>query len=175
MNNKDIYLKNPATQKLVNEGVANVNDEQTQAAMDVLRYELETFVCDGQYEKGMEHILSTYLDNLNEAQQPAVWVSGFYGSGKSHLVKMLRDLWGRHDFSRRSHSPGNRRPATKHSRPSQGTSHPWSATWRSPCGLRHPRGRGKRFGTSRSASGYFSIRWLAGTIPCGPFCHVVAA
>jgi len=93
MLNKDIYLKNPATHKLVNEGVASVNDDQSLAALDVLRYELETFVCDGQYEKGMEHILSTYLDNLNEAQQPAVWVSGFYGSGKSHLVKMLRALW----------------------------------------------------------------------------------
>ncbi len=93
MQNQDIYLKNPSTRKLVNEGVASVNDEQTQAAMDVLRYELETFVCDGQYEKGMEHILSTYLSNLSEAQQPAVWVSGFFGSGKSHLVKMLRALW----------------------------------------------------------------------------------
>lgn len=80
MNNQDIYLKNPSTQKLVNEGVASVNDEQTPAAMDVLRYELETFVCDGQYEKGVEDILSTYLSNLNEAQQPAVWVSGFFGS-----------------------------------------------------------------------------------------------
>ncbi|HEX7021354.1 MAG TPA: BREX system P-loop protein BrxC, partial [Trueperaceae bacterium] len=35
----------------------------------------------------------TYLKNIDQAQQPAVWVSGFYGSGKSHLVKMLRALW----------------------------------------------------------------------------------
>ena len=62
-------------------------------AMDVLRYELETFVCNGQYKKGMEDILETYLKNIGEAQQPAAWVSGFYGSGKSHLVKMLRALW----------------------------------------------------------------------------------
>jgi len=93
MKNRDIYLKDPSVQKLVNEGVANVNDDVTKEAMAVLRYELETFVCDGQYEKGMELILETYLKNIDQAQQPAVWVSGFYGSGKSHLVKMLRALW----------------------------------------------------------------------------------
>jgi len=52
MNNRDIYQKDPATRKLVNEGVASVNDEKTSQALAVLRYELETFVCDGQYEKG---------------------------------------------------------------------------------------------------------------------------
>jgi hypothetical protein len=93
MINREIYLTDPATRKLVNEGVANVNDEKTTLAMAVLRYELETFVCDGQYAKGMEHVLDTYLKKVEEPQQPAVWVSGFYGSGKSHLVKMLRALW----------------------------------------------------------------------------------
>ena len=93
MKNRDIYQKDPATQKLINEGVASVNDEKTSQALAVLRYELETFVCDGQYEKGMSHILQIYLKNIDQAQQPAVWVSGFYGSGKSHLVKMLRALW----------------------------------------------------------------------------------
>ena len=98
MINRDIYQKDPATRKLVNEGVANVNDEKTSQAMAVLRYELETFVCDGQYEKGMSHILETYLKNIDNAQQPAVWVSGFFGSGKSHLVKMLRALWADTSF-----------------------------------------------------------------------------
>mgnify|MGYP003563552329 CR=1 FL=1 len=93
MKNRDIYLKDPSVQKLVNEGVANVNDDMTSEALAVLRYELETFVCDGQYEKGMEHVLETYLKNIDQAYQPAVWISGFYGSGKSHLVKMLRALW----------------------------------------------------------------------------------
>lgn len=93
MLNRDIYQKDPSTRKLVNEGVASVNDEKTKQALSVLRYELETFVCDGQYEKGMAHILETYLKNIDQAQQPAVWVSGFFGSGKSHLVKMLRALW----------------------------------------------------------------------------------
>lgn len=93
MKNRDIYQKDPTTRKLVNEGVVSVNEENTSDALAFLRYELETFVCDGQYEKGMSHILETYLKNINQAQQPAVWVSGFYGSGKSHLVKMLRALW----------------------------------------------------------------------------------
>jgi hypothetical protein len=93
MNNRELYSKDPSTRKLVNEGVASVNDERTVQSLAVLRYELDTFVCDGQYAKGMEHILETYLKNIDQAQQPAVWVSGFYGSGKSHLVKMLRALW----------------------------------------------------------------------------------
>lgn len=93
MNNREIYQIDPSTRKLVNEGVATVNDETTSEALAVLRYELETFVCDGQYEKGMAHILETYLNNIDQAQQPSVWVSGFYGSGKSHLIKMLRALW----------------------------------------------------------------------------------
>ncbi|MCY4268706.1 MAG: BREX system P-loop protein BrxC [Gammaproteobacteria bacterium] len=93
MKNRAIYSQDPAARKLVNEGVANVNDDKTSQALAVLRYELDTFVCDGQYGKGMLHILETYLKNIDQPQQPAVWVSGFFGSGKSHLVKMLRALW----------------------------------------------------------------------------------
>lgn len=90
---RSLYRQDPSARKLVNEGVANVNDGTSSLARDVLRYELETFVCDGQYGSGMAHILDTYLKNIDQAQQPAVWVSGFYGSGKSHMVKMLRALW----------------------------------------------------------------------------------
>jgi len=93
MKNRDIYQKDPASRKLINQGVASVNDEQDSDALAVLRYELETFVCDGQYEAGMSDILATYLKNVDQLEQPAAWVSGFYGSGKSHLVKMLRALW----------------------------------------------------------------------------------
>lgn len=106
MLNRDIYQKDPSTRKLVNEGVASVNDETTNQALSVLRYELDTFVCDGQYEKGLVHILETYLKNIEQAQQPAVWVSGFYGSGKSHMVKMLRALWVDTKFEDRATARG---------------------------------------------------------------------
>lgn len=93
MLNRDIYIKDPTTRTLVNQGVASVNDDVSNEALTVLRYELETFVCDGQYEKGLFHILDTFLRNIDQPQQPGVWISGFYGSGKSHLVKMMRALW----------------------------------------------------------------------------------
>jgi hypothetical protein len=51
------------------------------------------YVCSGQYEKGLFHILDVFLKNIDSAQQPGVWVSGFFGSGKSHFVKILRALW----------------------------------------------------------------------------------
>lgn len=93
MNNRDIFTIDPSTRKLVNQGVATVNDDTSEDALKVLDYELRTFVCSGQYQKGMEHLLETYLKNIDQPQQPAAWISGFYGSGKSHLVKMLRALW----------------------------------------------------------------------------------
>jgi hypothetical protein len=60
---------------------------------------LETFVCDGEYARGLERILKAYLDGLGREEQKAVWVSGFFGSGKSHLVKMLRYLWEDYHFA----------------------------------------------------------------------------
>ncbi len=94
MLNQDIFTKAPKQNRLVNNGVAEVSEDHSDSALTVLRYELETFVCNGQYEKGMERILDAFLKNLsNAAEQPGIWISGFYGSGKSHMAKMLRTLW----------------------------------------------------------------------------------
>lgn len=99
MLNKDIYVKDPLANQLANNGVAEVKDDTSEQALATLKYELETFVCDGEYEKGLDKILSAFLTNVNKsAEQPGVWISGFYGSGKSHLAKMLRALWTDFDF-----------------------------------------------------------------------------
>ena len=99
MLNRDIYLKDPVKNQLANNGVAEVKDDLSEQALSTLRYELDTFVCDGEYEKGMDKILSTFLKKLDSgSEQPGVWISGFYGSGKSHLAKMLRTLWVDYTF-----------------------------------------------------------------------------
>lgn len=99
MYNKDIYVKAPAENRLVNNGVAEVTEEVSEAALATLRYELDTFVCDGQYEQGMVTILETFLRNLSSKnEQRGIWISGFYGSGKSHLAKVLRALWTDYQF-----------------------------------------------------------------------------
>ena len=100
MLNRDIYNTAPKENRLANNGVAEVSEDHSEAAQGILRYELESFVCDGQYEKGLETILDKFLLNLDAgSEQPGVWISGFYGSGKSHLAKMLRTLWTDYQFT----------------------------------------------------------------------------
>lgn len=99
MMNLEIYEKDPRTHTLLNQGVAKVTSGQSTAELDTLRYELTNFVCDGQYAEGLIRILSTYLGHLDKSEQPGVWVSGFFGSGKSHLVKMLQYLWTDFEFA----------------------------------------------------------------------------
>ena len=91
--NRDLFQYDPTKNKLLNDGVAAVKDATTAQEWETLRYELTHFVCEGQYKDGIVRILESYIANVNSASQPAAWISGFYGSGKSHLLKMLRHLW----------------------------------------------------------------------------------
>jgi len=93
MKNREIFQRDPIVSKLLNDGVATVTEAATSKEIETLRYELEHFVCEGQYKDGLIRILESYLSNADATSQPAVWVSGFFGSGKSHLLKMLRHLW----------------------------------------------------------------------------------
>lgn len=91
MKTRELFLKDPLSWTVKNEGVSSNNSDEP----ETLLYELETFVCDGEYHTGLVRILGAYLDSLGK-EQKAAWVSGFYGSGKSHMVKVLRYLWTDH-------------------------------------------------------------------------------
>jgi hypothetical protein len=91
---RDTLLRDPSREGLVNNGQARIaNETADDRVVAELRGELATFVCEGQYEDGMVKFLSSYLASRSQTHQKAAWVSGFFGSGKSHLLKMLCHLW----------------------------------------------------------------------------------
>lgn len=90
---QNILQRNPLEQGLANNGQARITQSTDERAQRELRAELETFVCDGEYGKAIERILQGYLTQLEQPRQISAWISGFYGSGKSHLLKMLGHLW----------------------------------------------------------------------------------
>ena len=98
MKNRDVYQRDPFEIALLNHGVATVTDALTGDERRTLRFELTHFVCEGQYRSGLVRILESYLSHQGQPEQPAAWISGFFGSGKSHLAKMLRFLWTDYAF-----------------------------------------------------------------------------
>ena len=65
------------------EGVIKADDEAD------LKVEVEEYVLTDEVEKRLETFLEAY-NNYEGAN--GVWISGFFGSGKSHLLKMLAIL-----------------------------------------------------------------------------------
>lgn len=62
------------------DGVIKADDEES------LRIELDEYVITGEIGQRLEQFLDAY-NNYKTAN--GVWISGFFGSGKSHLLKML--------------------------------------------------------------------------------------
>lgn len=102
LTNEQIYERNPLRHELANDGVAQITqqeDEDCQAYERTLRFELENFVCEGEYLAGLERLLSNFITRMEAGEQSRpVWLSGFYGAGKSHLAKMLAVLWNNYQF-----------------------------------------------------------------------------
>lgn len=89
----DLLDRDPRIERLVNNGQARLIGTDEEA-----RGELRTFVCEGRYADGTTRIIENFCRDLAKSSQQAAWVSGFYGSGKSHLLKMLRYLWANEPF-----------------------------------------------------------------------------
>ena len=73
----DIFVK-PVDRTI--EGVIKADD------MASLRLEAEEYVITNEVSRSMENFLGAYTDYQGAN---GVWISGFFGSGKSHLLKML--------------------------------------------------------------------------------------
>ena len=91
--NWEVFEQDPRQRTIPNQGVTKVRPPRDEGDWEVLKWELSSFVCEGEYAKGLDRIMTSYLTKLNQPEQTAVWVSGFYGSGKSHLVRVLAALW----------------------------------------------------------------------------------
>lgn len=102
LTNAQLYERDPLRHELANNGVAQVDrkaDEDRRAFEKTLRFELENFICEGEYQAGIERLLNSFIDRLRTGEQPTpAWLSGFFGAGKSHLAKMLAALWVNYVF-----------------------------------------------------------------------------
>jgi hypothetical protein len=78
----EIFLKD-VTRSI--EGVVKADD------VDNLGIEVEEYVFTNDAAKGVAPLLEQYT---NYSNANGVWISGFFGSGKSHLLKMLAHLLG---------------------------------------------------------------------------------
>ena len=77
------------------EGVVKADDIE----LEKLNQEVDEYVLTQSIEKKLEELLEAYSEKYSDGN--GVWISGFFGSGKSHLLKMLalllenKDLGGR--------------------------------------------------------------------------------
>ena len=94
----ELLERDPRTSALANKGQARIGDAAEPALDGEDRAELESFVCDGRFADGLQRVLERFLADIGGNRQEAAWISGFFGSGKSHLLKMLTHLWTNRTF-----------------------------------------------------------------------------
>jgi hypothetical protein len=100
MRNRDVFLADPGTYTIPNNGVAKIIfPPHLGPQTAILEAELRTFITDGEFGRGLLRILESFRAGLAQGTQKVVWISGFYGSGKSHLAKMLCALWTNTPFA----------------------------------------------------------------------------
>ena len=94
MLNREVFHKAPEDYRIPNDGVAKMPFPPAPGLLtDTLAAELSTFITDGEFGRGLLRILESFRSGLAHGSQKGVWISGFYGSGKSHMAKMLCALW----------------------------------------------------------------------------------
>ena len=63
---RELFLRDPGDISLPNNGVSKVEElsRKQQKGIDVLRFEMETFVCEGAYERGLTQVMGGFLGAL---------------------------------------------------------------------------------------------------------------
>ena len=64
MKNKELFTLNPEENNLINDGVVEINTAIDEKGLQIIYHELKTFVCEGEYQRGLHRILQTYLKYL---------------------------------------------------------------------------------------------------------------
>ena len=81
---KNMYSKDIAREI---QGVIKVDDE------NYIKQELEEYVVTDEILKHMYSFFDSYLTGINgNTEKMGVWISGFFGSGKSHFLKIISYL-----------------------------------------------------------------------------------
>lgn len=83
---KDIFAK-PIDRSI--KGVITIGDEQDAN----VKQELEEYVVTHELQKHFQDFFEAYVASINhDTSRMGVWISGFFGSGKSHFLKILAYL-----------------------------------------------------------------------------------
>lgn len=70
-------------------GVIQVEQEEK----NVIKQEVEEYVITSELKKHFDKFFSSYSDSFNHpTDNTGIWITGFFGSGKSHFLKMLSYL-----------------------------------------------------------------------------------
>lgn len=83
---RDIFEKN--INRNIN-GVVKVNDDKE----NVLKQELEEYVVTKELKPHFHKFFNNFAESFDfQTDKIGVWISGFFGSGKSHFLKILSFL-----------------------------------------------------------------------------------
>ncbi len=143
LTNRELFDRDPTETKIPNDGVAKVMRPETDQQWDVLRWELRSFVCEGEYERGLERILDSFLTQPQPGR-----AAGGVGERLLRQRQVAPRAGPRVPLARRRAAGRRARPRPRHaSRRDRAPPHRAvdrrQARWRAVVGGRHARRRAR--------------------------------
>ena len=66
LTNREVFAIDPTAGDIPNLGVAKVRNPEDAGDWATLEWELRSFVCEGEYERGLDRILDQFLTHLGQ-------------------------------------------------------------------------------------------------------------